>query len=87
MHSSNTAAALRDAQARGYIFRSPDTVDRRRSWVILSGAGRKTLADARARRSDWLEQAIQREFTQDERDLLIRAGELLERLANVGDLK
>jgi len=87
MHSSNTAAALRDAQARGYIFRSPDTVDRRRSWVILSDAGRKTLADARARRSDWLEQAIQREFTQDERDLLIRAGELLERLANVGDLK
>jgi hypothetical protein len=53
----------------------------------LSDAGRKTLADARARRSDWLEQAIQREFTQDERDLLIRAGELLERLANVGDLK
>jgi DNA-binding MarR family transcriptional regulator len=85
LQSSNTAAALRDAEGRGYIERVRDATDGRRVHLKLSTPGRAALIEARATRADWLARALHKNFTAEERMLLQRAGVLLERLAKVTD--
>lgn len=85
LQSSNMAAALRNAETRGHIERVRDATDGRRVHLKLSTVGRATLVEARARRTDWLARALRNNFTEEERQLLLRTGLLLERLANVSD--
>ncbi|RZN32186.1 MarR family transcriptional regulator [Bradyrhizobium sp. Leo121] len=84
MRSSNLAAALRELKADGLIIRMPDAKDRRKVRVRLSRAGREVLHRNITRREQWLADAIERCLTREERALLFKAGELLNRLASVG---
>jgi DNA-binding MarR family transcriptional regulator len=81
MRSSNLAAALRDLQAKGLITRTPDSKDRRKVRVRLTQKGHEALHQNIARRERWLAEAIERSLTSEERTVLFKAGELLDRIA------
>ena len=82
MRSSNMAAALRELEADGLVVRTPDTEDRRKVRVGLTQTGRDVLHENRARREEWLAEAIEGALTKEERALLFKAGELLNRVAS-----
>ena len=82
VRSSNIAAALRDAERRGFLERAPDPQDRRRARLLLTSQGRDTLESARTQRSRWLSSVVE-QLTDDDRRMLFLAGKLFERLATV----
>ena len=81
LRSSNLAAALRELEADGLIVRTPDTEDGRKVRVRLTPAGSAALHENINRRERWLSEAITQSLTHDERALLFKAGELLDRIA------
>jgi DNA-binding MarR family transcriptional regulator len=82
MRPQSMAQTVRDLEDAGLISRRPDPADGRRQLVELSDAGLETLLATRARREDWLTQALDRELDADQRDLLRRAVALLNRVAD-----
>jgi DNA-binding MarR family transcriptional regulator len=76
------AQTVRELEDAGLVSRRPDPADGRRSFVELTPAGRQALNDSRARREDWLTQALDRELDAQERELLNRALTLLGRVAD-----
>jgi DNA-binding MarR family transcriptional regulator len=81
MRSSNLAAALRELETSGLIARTPDKDDRRKVRVRLTKVGRDSLHENVSRRETWLVEAIERSLTAQERALLFKAGELVDRIA------
>jgi DNA-binding MarR family transcriptional regulator len=76
---TRTLASLETATL---VERSPDSRDGRRSLLSITPTGRDALRDDMQRRDVWLTQAMTRELTGTECELLRLAGELLERLAS-----
>lgn len=74
---ATTLAALDE---RGLIERRPDPADGRRQLVSVSAAGRAFLADKRRAGEEWLARAFQDHYTEGERQAVIAAFALLERL-------
>jgi DNA-binding MarR family transcriptional regulator len=74
---------LSELEVQGLIGREPDESDRRRTQIDLTDAGRAALAEDRKRREGWLSEAIERDFSPAEQDVLARAVRLLERLAEL----
>ncbi|HEY2201483.1 MAG TPA: MarR family transcriptional regulator, partial [Solirubrobacteraceae bacterium] len=74
---------LAELEAHGLISRRPDQTDRRRTLLELTDEGRRVLADDRRRREGWLAQAITRDFSEEEREILNRAVALLSRLTEL----
>jgi DNA-binding MarR family transcriptional regulator len=74
---------LAELESQGLIARRPDESDGRRSLIDLTDAGRAALAEDRKRRDGWLSEAIERDFSAAEQDVLERAVRLLERLAEL----
>jgi DNA-binding MarR family transcriptional regulator len=81
MRSSNMATALRELEADGLIERSPDAEDRRKTRVSLTDHGHTLLHENIAQREQWLAEAIEKSLNTEERALLFKAGELLDRIA------
>lgn len=77
------ARTLNAPEAAAMIGREPHPTDRRRSVITLTGTGRSVIGVHRLRREAWLARAMATALTAEERDLLIRAGELMERLAGL----
>jgi DNA-binding MarR family transcriptional regulator len=82
MRPQSMAQTVRDLEDAGLVSRRPDPADGRRAFVELTPAGLEALRATRARREDWLTQALDRELDADERDLLRRALALLARIAD-----
>jgi DNA-binding MarR family transcriptional regulator len=74
---ATTLAALEDA---GLISRSPDPTDGRRQVVALTDAGQSRDAGNRQARQEWLSTVMQERLTEDERQTVIAAMAVLERL-------
>ena len=74
---------LAELEAQGLIAREPDESDRRRTLLELTDAGRAALAEERKRRDGWIAEAIERDFSAAEQDVLARALPLLERLTEL----
>lgn len=72
-----TLAALQD---RGLIERRPDPSDGRRQLISLSPAGRAMFQGAQQEGDEWLAKAVQDRLTSAERQTLVEALALLERL-------
>lgn len=72
-----------DLEAQGLIERSPDPSDGRRFLIELTDAGRTELREDRGRREGWLAEAIEQNFTAEERETLDEATRLLARLAEL----
>lgn len=74
------AATLAALDERGLIERRPDPSDGRRQVVSVSTAGRTFLADKRRAGEEWLARSFQERYTEEERQAVIAALALLERL-------
>lgn len=75
---TRTLAAL---EGRGEVGRRPDPADRRRSVLSITESGREVLLADVAQRDSWLATAMAKRLSPAETQLLMMAGELMERLA------
>ncbi|MBT2502492.1 MarR family winged helix-turn-helix transcriptional regulator [Curtobacterium sp. ISL-83] len=75
---SRTVAELAEL---GYVDRRASDTDRRVSVIAISDRGGQALQRDMDARADWLATALREDFDDDERALLERVSELLERLA------
>jgi DNA-binding MarR family transcriptional regulator len=75
------AATLGVLEERGLIGRSPDPDDGRRQLIALTPAGRTFVEGTRQEREEWLTRALRDGYTSDERQTIITALALLDRLA------
>lgn len=82
MTTSNTASALRELDAGGYVTRGRDANDGRRVNIMLTDKGRTAMAHRRATRSTHLQHAIEATLDDREQGELVAAGNLLERISN-----
>ncbi|MEU4244321.1 MarR family transcriptional regulator [Actinoplanes sp. NPDC026619] len=67
---------------RGLIERTPDPTDGRRQQISLSAEGRQIVEGSRREREEWLAAELARDFTEAERQTIISAMALLDRLAS-----
>ncbi|MEU4166289.1 MarR family transcriptional regulator [Streptomyces sp. NPDC026665] len=74
------AATLAALDQFGLIQRNPDPGDGRRQLVTLTDAGRERVEGTRQARSEWLARAFEERCTEEERQTVIAAMALLERL-------
>jgi DNA-binding MarR family transcriptional regulator len=77
---TRTFAAL---ESDGLLHRTPDPSDGRQSLLAATAAGRRALKQEMAPRDAWLAAVIEQVLTPAERDVLVVAAELMERLADV----
>jgi DNA-binding MarR family transcriptional regulator len=71
-------------ERRGFVVRTPDPADGRGALIAATDAGRRAMRAEMEPRDRWLAQAIEAVCTDEERELLARAGEVLERVAAYG---
>jgi DNA-binding MarR family transcriptional regulator len=76
---TRTFAAL---ESFGHIRRTPDPTDGRQYLLTITPAGSKALREEMAPRDAWLAYAMATVLAPDERDLLLAASALLQRLAD-----
>lgn len=81
MRPQSMAQTVSELEADGLVARRPDPSDRRRALVELTERGQRALAADRRARQGWLAQAIEQDLSEDEREVLTEAVELLRRLA------
>lgn len=81
MTSSNVAAALRELEVAGLIFRQKDPGDARRVRLSVTERGSVVVADFRRERDTWFGRAVEAVLSPDEQRVLMAAGQLLQRLA------
>ncbi|MEU6478725.1 MarR family transcriptional regulator [Streptomyces sp. NPDC047017] len=74
------AATLAALEQHGLIRRTPDPDDGRRQLVTLTENGRERIEGDQRIREEWLARALEDRFTEAERQTLIEAFGLMERL-------
>ena len=74
------ASTLHVLEAQGLIVRSPDPEDGRRAVIELTEAGRQQDRGNREAREAWLTRAMRERLTEEERQTVLAAMALLERL-------
>ncbi len=72
---------LASLERRGYVSRQPDEADRRRLLITLTAGGKKALGADVGKKEAWLARGMERTLSPDERELLLHASRLLDRLA------
>ncbi len=72
-----------ELEAQRLIARRPDPSDGRSALLELTDAGRTELREDRGRREGWLAEAIEDNFSDEERETLDEAVRLLARLAEL----
>lgn len=75
---------IRELVDRGLIERLPDPLDGRVTWLRVTPTGKALLQNARRRTDVFLTKWMQR-LSPEERDILQRAAEILEQMAERGD--
>jgi DNA-binding MarR family transcriptional regulator len=85
MTSSNVAAALRELEDAELVRRVRDSEDGRRVRLSMTDAGAHAVSCLHAERDTWLGRAIEALLSDDEQITLLRAGALMQRLAEYDD--
>jgi DNA-binding MarR family transcriptional regulator len=78
----SVAATLAVLEERALVIRRPDPGDGRRQLVSLSPAGTALFDDRRRHGEEWLSRALEERLTESERQTVIAAAALLERLTH-----
>jgi DNA-binding MarR family transcriptional regulator len=81
MANSNVATALRALEASSLVALVDDPDDGRRALIHLTRIGRKRTTEFREKYYAWFRDVIEARLSADEQVLLLRAGELMQRLA------
>ncbi|SNY49986.1 MarR family winged helix-turn-helix transcriptional regulator [Paractinoplanes atraurantiacus] len=76
------AATIAAIEQAGLITRTPDPADGRKQLISLSDLGRERIGVSRQAREEWMARALADDFTEDERQTIIAALALLDRLAD-----
>lgn len=76
------ATSLAALDRHGLIQRTPDPGDGRRQVITLTAAGRKRAESDRQIREEWLARAMQDQFSERERRVILEALSLLERVTD-----
>ena len=71
-------------EKKGFVSRQPDGGDRRRLLITLTAEGKKALAADVRRKEAWLAKVMDRALSPSEREILLNASRLLERLTEEG---
>ena len=74
------AATVAVLDERGLVERRPDPADGRRQLLSVSPTGRAFLEDKRRASVEWLARSLQEHYTESERQALLEALGLLDRL-------
>ncbi|MEV4618091.1 MarR family transcriptional regulator [Asanoa sp. NPDC049573] len=77
----SVATLLAALDEQGLIDRRPDPADGRRQVISLSAAGQRMFESTSRAREEWLARSLQDRFTEAERQTVIEALALLDRLA------
>lgn len=85
VRQQSMATTLGTLDEAGLLLRRRDPDDGRRVVISLSDLGRKTVHGLIQNREEWLAQALDTEFTDDERRKIADAVPLLRRLAQLED--
>ena len=85
MTSSNVAAALRELECADLVRRVRDPEDGRRVRLSMTDAGADAVSCLHAERDTWLGRAVEALLSDDDQITLLRAGELMQRLAEYDD--
>lgn len=72
---------LNKMEEQGLIKRTPSKDDKRKVYISLSAFGKKIVDKAKYEKDEWLKNAIERSLTGKEKELLIKALPLLNKLA------
>ena len=76
------AAIVSALETHGLIQREPDPDDGRRQVITLTTQGRKRAERDRQAREEWLARALQQQFSERERRVIVEALSLLHRLTD-----
>jgi DNA-binding MarR family transcriptional regulator len=82
VRQQSMAATLGALDGLGYLARTPDPADRRRTLISLSKLGAETVRGIRQHREEWLTKAIASELNAEELKTLTAALPLLRRLTH-----
>jgi DNA-binding MarR family transcriptional regulator len=74
---------IKALEESGYVSRTPHATDGRQVVVALTASGTRLLKEDRRQREAWLAQRL-RDLEPEDRDLLHRAAEVLDRLGRSG---
>lgn len=75
-------ATVASLAAMGLVERSPDPDDGRRLLIALTAEGHRRVEEGRQARTEWLAGRLQDRCTEEERQAVIAAMALLERLTH-----
>ena len=78
----SVAATIAVLEERALVTRRPDPADGRRQLVSLTADAHALLASTAAAREEWLTRALQEHLTEAERDTVIKAMALLDRVSS-----
>ncbi|RSD11693.1 MarR family winged helix-turn-helix transcriptional regulator [Amycolatopsis eburnea] len=82
MRPQSMAQIVSALERDGLIERRPDPADARRSLIEPTGKGRDAVRTASALRNTWLADALDQELSDEERELVPKLIEVLDRLAS-----
>ena len=82
MRPQSTHEMVLFLEGRGLVERRPDATDRRKLLIAVTPAGRRVVSELMGIRHEWLAEAIQRELTPAEREMLAIAAGLMQRIAS-----
>jgi DNA-binding MarR family transcriptional regulator len=85
MRPQSMAQTVRELEDRGFVARSPDPGDGRRSFISLTAEGLRHLEADRRLRDGWLAQVLDEELSESERETMRAAAPILRRIADSGD--
>lgn len=72
---------LKKLEKQNVIVRTPCETDKRKTFISLTETGRKLVEQTRYERDEWLTNAIRKNLSRDERRTLMRAVEIMHKLA------
>lgn len=72
---------LKKMEKQNVIVRNPCETDKRKTFISLTDSGRKLVKQIRYERDEWLTNAIRKNLNREERRILIRAIDIIKKLA------